>query len=168
MARRKDGSLGGRPLAGADGALFLFGDGTTWVFDWHKADAYDDPELARAAWDRARRMTWRHEDREDCQPPEGARAWDGLTVSSCNVHVIAGGRAAAEAVIAADLASVAAFRERDPSAAASVGDELGEWETALQMLGGLVRTRKPRTTDAAYVLIKKAMARNPGGQRGAA
>jgi hypothetical protein len=158
--------MNGRQLAGADGDLFLSTDGTYGIFD--DQEAWPDAELARAAWERARRMTWRHEDREDCRPPEGACAWDGLTAGSCDVHVIAGDRAAAEAVIAADLASVAAFRERDPGAAASVADELAEWETALQLLAGLVRTRAPRGADAAYGLIEKATARNLGDSRGAA
>lgn len=162
MARRKDSSLGGRPLAGEFGDLFLITDGMSAVWDSQQREVYSDPQLARAAWERARRMTWKHEDRDGCWPPEGAIAYDGITAKARQVHPDAETMAAA---VDADIASVEAFRQREPAAAAQIADELEEYVTGLQLLAGMWASVDLGDVFARGDAMQKAMDRK-GADRG--
>lgn len=136
MPRRKDRIFAGRSLAGEDGSLFLTSDGISPLWDWQRHEVYENPMLARGAWQRARRSSWSHELREDVWPPEGARKWDKVTARTEQV-ALRGSAADVAAAVAVDLASIAAFRAADPDAAASVAPWLAEYETALELLAGI-------------------------------
>jgi hypothetical protein len=152
--RRRQGKGRQRvPLNGDSGTRFLFDDGVDVLLDWYPPNPTYSIFEARAVWEQVRTVTWRHELR-DLWPPVAALRYDGITqltkaqrphrpyrkttwtaeepvrADTDTVWTLEGLREAVEA----DVASVEAFRQAKPTAAAEIAEELDGYVEDVRML----------------------------------
>lgn len=122
-----------------DPFVFLFGDGVTPFLAGD--ETLENAFLARSAWDLARAETWSIDVR-GISPPRGAVVYDGIgdrTVGLRRPKTLAELRE----TVAADIASVEAFREAEPAQALTIVDELDLYVEDLRLLLSVAEKTAP-------------------------
>ncbi len=152
MIRRRDASGGVR----VDPARFVHDNGVG-PERYFGEPGYDSEQVAEQAWRKVRREVW-----SQCRRlsvPAAATEYDGITCSSVDAvrsemsfTAVPFDRGRIDRAIAADRASVAAFREEEPTAAVQIATFLDQLLTDLEVVRAAADIRE-RGGDGGWMVL---------------